>query len=244
MNTDAAWRKWGASDPYYAVLSTEKYRSGQDRDDFFASGRAHFGSIRARFEALDLPLDPSGGAVDFGCGVGRVLAPMSEYFDHSIGIDVVPEMLAEARKHVQGNTKLALLHQDALEHTLTPSAYEFVHTALVLQHITPKRGLRLLGGLCDAVAPGGKLIIQLPVDSANPLRHGASQALKANPVFCKLGRALLRRKRPFEPVMQMYVYHVRHLLPLWQKYGLEVRWLGAGIDGDVWQASWYLHKTP
>jgi SAM-dependent methyltransferase len=37
--------------------------------------------------------------LDFACGTGRILTHMENYFPSSIGVDVSPSMLAEAKKH-------------------------------------------------------------------------------------------------------------------------------------------------
>src|SRR5262249_32258537 len=43
MGTDRDWERWGRQDPYFGVLSSEKFRLGnlsdQSIDDFFKSGR-------------------------------------------------------------------------------------------------------------------------------------------------------------------------------------------------------------
>ena len=39
MKTDKDWEKWGASDPYFGVISNDKYRrnnlTNDSREDFF-----------------------------------------------------------------------------------------------------------------------------------------------------------------------------------------------------------------
>jgi hypothetical protein len=43
MNTDKQWEKWGGANPYYGVLSDDKFRgkelSGDVFEDFFKSGQ-------------------------------------------------------------------------------------------------------------------------------------------------------------------------------------------------------------
>lgn len=242
MGTDAEWKKWANADPYYAVLSTDEYRSGASRDQFFQSGETHFYHVANRFDALHLTLDKQGDAIDFGCGVGRVLAPMSRYFARTVGIDVSQHMLDEARVNTKSDADLRLLQGNDLEACLQGRSFQFIHSALVFQHITPKRGLALLEILCGSLANGGKMMVELPIAARFRARWRLSQALKANPLLCKAGRFLLRRPNAFEPIMQMHIYPTEHLLALWQQSGLEVRFLTQHPDGDVWQGAWHLYK--
>ena len=243
MGTDAEWRKWAKADPYYAVLSTPEYREGAEKEKFLASGKRHFNDIVQRFHDLHLTLDQNGAAVDFGCGVGRVLAPISRYFTRAVGIDISESMLDEAKGNVDPQAELRLLKDNHLEVCLHEPPFEFIHSSLVFQHIPPQRGFRLLAGLCDSLATGGKMAIELPIAARYPVRYRLSQALKANALLCKLGRFLLRRPNAFEPIMQMHIYPLTRLLALWQEHGLEARFLAQRPDGDIWQGAWYLYKT-
>jgi tRNA/tmRNA/rRNA uracil-C5-methylase (TrmA/RlmC/RlmD family) len=100
-NTDAHWRQWGRFDPYRAVLFEEKYKqlsSTSSRDDFFETGRryVHFLMEKLVFVYPDLAFNT---AVDFGCGVGRLLIPLAHHFQRVIGVDISQDMLLEARKN-------------------------------------------------------------------------------------------------------------------------------------------------
>ena len=99
-DTDKEWKKWGEYDPYFGVATCEKYRGGQNKDDFFASGEQYFKGLVERFDRVSIPLNKDGFALEFGCGVGRILKSMSSYFNTSVGIDISQAMLDEAGKHV------------------------------------------------------------------------------------------------------------------------------------------------
>lgn len=241
MSSDREWQKWGSIDPYFGVLSTEEFRDGGNRAAFLQAGVEHLEGLRAQFSQRGIPLEASGSALDFGCGVGRVLGPMSRFFGASCGIDIAAGMLAEAAKNAP-DAELRLFDGNDFAATLGDSSFHFVHSALVLQHIPVRRGLEYLEHLCAAVAPGGRMMIQAPIFPKNPWRHRASQTIKANPLLCKVSRLLLLRPRPFDPVMQMNVYSAKALLPLWAHHGLQVRGLETSPDGDLWQGWWYLCK--
>ena len=52
---------------------------------------AVFAHLRARFH-----LDGTGRLLDLGCGTGRLALPLARWFEHVVGIDPEPDMLAEA----------------------------------------------------------------------------------------------------------------------------------------------------
>ncbi|HEX9443994.1 MAG TPA: methyltransferase domain-containing protein, partial [Candidatus Binatia bacterium] len=100
-DTDRDWERWGATDPYYGVLSEEKYRTAaltaERREEFFQSGRAYVARL---FDIVRLRLDPDFVpriALEFGCGVGRLAIPLAAAVEKVVAADAAPSMLDEAR---------------------------------------------------------------------------------------------------------------------------------------------------
>ena len=80
-DTDGDWEKFGATQPYYGVLSEERYRADnlteEHRDEFFTSGEIY---VQKALDTVKLKLDPDfrpDNVVDFGCGVGRLSIPFA-----------------------------------------------------------------------------------------------------------------------------------------------------------------------
>lgn len=93
-----SWRKWGEVDPYFGVVSHDRFRRAaldeSARRDFFIGGEAHVERVMALVE--DGPVSFERGSVlDFGCGVGRLLLPFARRFEHAVGIDISEGMLRE-----------------------------------------------------------------------------------------------------------------------------------------------------
>lgn len=245
MDTDRQWQRWGHRDPYYAVLSHPMYRDGANRGAFLESGVAHFDSVRREFDRLHLPLDPAGTALDYGCGVGRVLGPMSRHFSHCCGLDVSGQMLAEASRNVDlSRTTLHLVRHGEPLPCLDQRALELVHSVLVFQHIPVKRGMAILRELLQSVRPGGKALLAMPIATTAPLRHALVRAQKSSRTLTALLRLATLRKGAFEPVMQMDIYPVGELLELFVEVGMEVRLVRPSRDADasLIQATWYLAR--
>jgi len=161
-NTDAVWEKFGASDPYYGVLSHEHFRSDKidaNRNEFFRSGEEQIASFIAKCEQRFGPIE-RGRALDFGCGVGRLTLALAREFKDVVGLDISPSMLKEADRNAaelkQDRVTFALA-DDSLSNA--PGSYDFVLTYIVLQHIPVSRGMRIIRNMLDKVKPGGGFVI-------------------------------------------------------------------------------------
>lgn len=235
--TDAEWEKWGARDPYFGVLTHERYRSSlltaQDYRDFFDSGREHVEAVLARCRHYFGEDFRPARVLDFGCGVGRVLVSFARTCEAAVGVDVAESMLAEARRNCArfdlSNVTL-LKGDDTL--AAVEGRFDLVHSTIVMQHIESERGLDLIARLVDLVAPGGCVSLHvtygrnygdcrygrpLPTLPAAPpsLRRRLRSALRA-----MTGRGAVRQ-RPVvssqadvgsgDPVMLMYHYDLSRI---------------------------------
>ena len=153
--TDQHWDEWGKKNPYRGVLGVESSSMNQANVEaaFFASGEAHIASV------LDIITRHFGGmqsmssALDFGCGVGRLVLPLSRRFEQVTGVDVSPTMIELARQRVGDDPRIDFVHSLL---AIEPSRrYDLVHSYIVMQHIRPKQGYPIISSLLDRVAPGG-----------------------------------------------------------------------------------------
>ena len=177
MSTDAEWELWGQQDPYFGVITDDKYRKHSldenSRNAFFESGRSHVQYVWSTCQRfLDTAFAPE-SVLDFGCGVGRLLIPFAFRAERVVGVDVSDSMLAEADRnckiHRVSNVKLAKSDDEL---AALSGTYELVHSAIVLQHIEPERGLKLFSRLLDLVSPGGIGAIHVTYAKAIHARSG------------------------------------------------------------------------
>jgi 2-polyprenyl-3-methyl-5-hydroxy-6-metoxy-1,4-benzoquinol methylase len=205
--TDRHWERWGTIDPYYGVLSDEKFSSSQiqnNMDEFFRSGASYVDGVLLRYEHLFGPI-PEGRALDFGCGVGRLTLPLASRFGHAIGLDISDSMLGEARRNAEtrGLSMVTFARSDD-ELSQAPGQFAFVNSVIVLQHIPVKRGLKLIEGLLSKVQPGGGAHIHVSIGRpfvrrfVSWIRHRLPGANLAYNVVTGRPRA--------RPAMQMNVY--------------------------------------
>jgi len=181
-NTDLDWTKIAEENPYWGVISAGPYM-GKDIDEkkfaeFFAGGEALvrniFAFIQQHFGATVRPRR----ALDFGCGVGRLLAPLARLSVSAVGVDVAPNMLKLSLANLErlGITNATLVQGDDTLSRLE-GTFDFINTYIVVQHIPPERGLRLLHGLFERLEIGGFASLQLTYGKAR--RFWAHEASKA-----------------------------------------------------------------
>lgn len=236
MSTDQHWVRWGEQDPYFAVITNDKFRAGQmdeaAREQFFASGRDHVGHV---LDVCRNRVDPAFApkrALDFGCGVGRIVLPLAQSVEQVVGVDVSPGMLDEARRNCEasGLTNVELqLSDDAL--STLQGAFDLVHSCIVFQHIDVPRGRALFGKLLELLAPGGIAALQVTTGKAY---HADTHGQPPAPVAATPAPGLLRgllglgakaaADAPVPtggPEMQMNPYNLSELAFLMQQAGVQ-----------------------
>jgi 2-polyprenyl-3-methyl-5-hydroxy-6-metoxy-1,4-benzoquinol methylase len=229
MGTDKDWEKWGATDPYFGVLSCDGYRKERldesSRQSFFRSGEEHADRvlrlIAENFHTAPNPLT----TLDFGCGVGRLAIPFARRSVKCVGVDVSPSMLAEAAKNAQtaGVTNIEFIRSNGDLAALS-ARFGLVHSYIVLQHIAWARGRAIVTQLARKVDVGGFLAIQFLTSSSAPkLVQALVRARYVAPPMNWL-RNIIRRRPVFEPAMQLHVY---------DNEGIASDLAGLGFDGTV-----------
>lgn len=217
------WERFGETDPYWAVLTDEKFRteklSADSRREFFESGEAHLQWV---IEMVRANVDPGFAptrAVDLGCGVGRVLVPLAGLCREAVGVDVAASMLREAGKNlanagvkaelVLGNESLSRLH----------GTFDFVHSYIVFQHVPPHRGEKICAALLGKLRPGG--VAALHFSYRTPL-SAKQKALRwgrqRTPVVGAVVN-LLKRRAVSSPYMELFEYDLASIFEMFRAVG-------------------------
>jgi len=159
-STDADWENLGKKDPYWAVLIHDEFRRGamdeSARDRFFETGERHVDGVINSIREKVCPGFSPASALDFGCGVGRLVIPLARRAARVVGVDISPSMLNEARANASqfGLSGVEFVQSDDNLSRVT-GRFDLVHSFIVLQHIPCERGLPLIRRLVELVAPGG-----------------------------------------------------------------------------------------
>jgi SAM-dependent methyltransferase len=217
------WERLGRNDPYYGVYTVEEFHGREldehARERFFASGGEHIEGLLADIRGLiDSNYTPE-KALEYGCGVGRLLIPLAARTRRLVGVDVSPSMLTEARRNCAdfGVRQVDLVGTDAIDQ-LEPE-FDLVHSSLVLQHVPVPEGERIFARLVLLIRPGGVGAIQVPIGATRPLLV-FNRLMKLPLTHNVLNVA--RGRRWSYPHMQMNVYNLNRLLRILRSLRVEL----------------------
>ena len=127
-----AWDRFAREDARFFILTNPHSAS---EADFYAQGRETWDAVRGWIESVAPGRLKSGAALDIGCGIGRVTRALADSFDAATGVDVSAEMVKKARAaHPQGKPGFEVVSGSDLS-PVANSSMDFVHSAIVFQHI-------------------------------------------------------------------------------------------------------------
>ncbi|SDA36974.1 class I SAM-dependent methyltransferase [Sphingomonas sp. NFR15] len=237
-DTDRDWQIIGETEPFFGVLTADRFkRENLDenaRREFFRSGEGDIHHFITRMREAFGHFEPR-SALDFGCGVGRLTAPLAALTGAATGVDISSGMLAEARKHT--HPRLRFLDAIPIEQ------FDWVVSAIVLQHIPPDRGYDILAELLGRVGPDGGATIQ--VMFGRTVRHensiGARLIIDGEDGVRPPAPFRTRRKIP-EGVMIMHDYDLSRVVGLFYLAGLKRLCLDHIDHGGIIGATIYARR--
>jgi SAM-dependent methyltransferase len=234
-DTDKDWEYFGKTDPYWAVLTDDKFRKDNLTDDlvqsFFASGEAYvafvFQTIRQHLDADFAPTS----ALDFGCGVGRLVIPLARACESVVGIDISEGMLQEAQARCD-SLSLSNVRFEKSDDQLScvSGRFDLINSYIVLQHIPPNRGELIANCLIERLSDGGvgvlHFVYHVESRSRRPKLRSMVESWGLYPAVCAVRRAgkRLARLLPWyasgKREMQMNAYDLNSLVLGLQKGGV------------------------
>jgi SAM-dependent methyltransferase len=229
MDTDKTWKRFGDVDPYFGVLTLPQYEShrltDQARDEFFRSGEEHVLNVLGTLREINPGFCPR-RTLDFGCGVGRVTLPLARTSASVLGVDIAPGMLSEARKNARERGLDNVTFADTVD-----GCFDLIHSFIVLQHIAPRRGMRIISDLVSRVEPGGMIALQVPYHRDAPAwRRLATPVKRKVPVINGIVN-LFQGQRFGYPAMTMFCYDIPEILGIFRRAGIyDIRMILESID--------------
>lgn len=233
-DSDKEWEALGRNDPYYGVLSHERFRKGNlDENylrEFFESGQEHIDFLLDTIRSSVDPEFSPNNVLDFGCGIGRCAIPLTRVCQSVVGVDVSDSMLQQARQicveQSIPNLKLVKV-DDAL--SVISGPFDFIHAFLVFQHIRPTRGIRIFSRLIQLLADQGVGAVQFVYhrEESTPARI-MGRLRRSLPLFHNVVNVLYG-KSFWEPLMEKNVYDLNQVLAILQRNrcgNLHVRFFG------------------
>jgi SAM-dependent methyltransferase len=189
-SSSTEWDELGAREPYFAVLTDERFLRGRiDLKEFYATGEADV-------ERLLDGLHPQ-SALDFGCGVGRLTRALARRVPDVVGVDAAPSMLRLAAEAVPSATFLSEIPE---------RRFDFVCSLIVFQHIPLREGYRLVDQLLGIVADGGTAALHFTFRRPGGALRRLARRIRARVPLVHRIAARLEGDRRGLPYMQMNEY--------------------------------------
>jgi ubiquinone/menaquinone biosynthesis C-methylase UbiE len=104
-------------------------------------------------------------ALDVGTGAGALALALAPLVREVVGVDVVPELLAEARKRAPANAEF--VEADAEELPYPPGSFDVLCTARTLHHV-PRPEL-VVAEMNRVLRPGGTMLVVDQLAPVDPL---------------------------------------------------------------------------
>jgi ubiquinone/menaquinone biosynthesis C-methylase UbiE len=154
-------------------------------EDFYAQGEAEWPPIEHHWKDYAGTLPAS--VIEVGCGAGRMTRVLAGHCERVVGVDVSPAQIELAKRAVEdrpAETELVVGEGAALP---APSgSVEGAFSTHVFQHLSAATCAALLAECGRVVAPGGTVMLHLPVPGANEtgtmLAHRARKVAKLEPL--------------------------------------------------------------
>ena len=245
--SDREWEKYGSQDPYYGVLSDAQYSKGNlgkaEKEKFFRTGKDHIDHVIDSATAFFGPPDTR-RALDFGCGVGRLVIPLSARFEEVVGLDVSSSMLEEARlncgERELGNVSLKVSDGRFEEFR---NRISFLHSFIVFQHILPEQGMRLFGALVDSLDAGGIGAVHFCYAIRVPPGVAFKRKVVRTLPWLHLLVNIVKRRPLRYPMMEMNEYDCNGILSLLQAKGITRVVCEYTDHADHWGVMVYFRKA-
>ncbi len=160
------WTALGRSEPYWSVLSFDRFRVksfAENEGDFYASG-ADSDQLIDVFCRRTLIAPPRGTCLELGCGVGRETRFLARRFDRVVGVDISEGNLQLARSYLrkEGVDNVSLVLLSDLKQLQETDEFDFFYSILVLQHNPPPVIARMLKMILRRLRSGGVFLFQVP----------------------------------------------------------------------------------
>ena len=135
------WNERTKMNPLFVIATDHS----ETEDDFWNSGIDEcndiLGKDTVRFEKIIENKETSKmNILEIGCGIGRILIPMSKIFGDATGIDISSEMVLLGQKYVSDIPNCSIIENNGVDLSkFFDNSFDFCYSFIVFQHIPEKK---------------------------------------------------------------------------------------------------------
>jgi ubiquinone/menaquinone biosynthesis C-methylase UbiE len=133
------------------------------------------------------PIGPGDDILEIGCGMGRILRPLSGACRSIHGVDISAVMIRRARDYLNGLDNVTVQVQQGARLAYADASFSFVYAWLVFMHLPYRDFLAYVAEACRVLKPGGTFFFQA-VGDFSPAAGVGSECEKIGNVTHKYSR--------------------------------------------------------
>jgi ubiquinone/menaquinone biosynthesis C-methylase UbiE len=140
-------------------------RFGATAEGVAAHARAQIEEVREKLRSFLAPLRGDERALDAGTGAGTLALALAPLVGEVVGVDLVPELLDEARRHAPANA--TFIEGDATALPFESFSFDLACSRRTLHHVG--RPELALAELARVATPGGSVFVDDQIAPVDPL---------------------------------------------------------------------------
>ncbi len=158
------WERRARENAPFYICTT----SAESAEAFAASGERDLAE-----QVIDgLAVRPDWKVLEIGCGIGRLLKPLSGRVALAVGVDLSEEMIRRGREYCADRPNVELHRTDGSLQFLPEAAFDFVYSHIVFQHVPRKLYVeRYFREAARVSKPGGLFRVQVDGRSRHVFRR-------------------------------------------------------------------------
>lgn len=227
LNTDKAWIDYGKNNPYFGVITDEKYLdnniSEESLIEFFFTGTKYVENLfRKIHNRVDSDFNPK-TVLDFGCGTGRLALAFANKFESVVGLDISKGMLDLAELHASKNglSNVKFYLSDDNLTAIEDQKFDLINSFIVFQHMNVERGEKVIQLLLRKLNDNGVGSLQLTYLIELPRRTRIINFWRVRVPFVHNFLNLIDKKPFNSPLMQVNPYNLNNIFYILQMEGIK-----------------------
>lgn len=168
-HVQVTWRQLGEVEPYWSVLTNEKFLNSNIEnkatvDEFYSSGKSEVARIIEHLKRNDIDISNLKTCLEYGCGLGRVTMWLARQFEVLYGCDISESHLKIAGEnlHRYSVENVKLLQIKNMADIQNIPRVDFIYSMIVLQHNPPPIIREIIRHFMRALNPNGVALFQVP----------------------------------------------------------------------------------